>query len=274
MGRRTGAGGLTIRGVTTTRHDDALSLLVDLSTSFFLDIDFSYGLTARLNPALDVDLLKSESFDRDEHSRKLPRFPVARHNSHAASLYLYARSLIGTPLLEYLAYYQVMEFFMPMYARSNAIQRLRNTLKDPRFDYGDDVALGRIVDMLVHDGRNSMDERSQLEATLRACIDDDDVQAYLVTHPAGAEALADRARLPEVHPINPRDRQVNLTDQVARRIYGLRCRIVHAKEAGDGRAEPIRPFGREVQLLSHDLSLVRFAAQNVLIASGTPTAWR
>lgn len=266
--------GLRIRGITETRHDDALRQLVDLSTSFFLDLDISYGLTARLQKSLSVELPDVDDYaPEEEPSAAAPRFPIVRYNHDAASLYLYARTLIQTPLLEYLAYYQVIELHMPMYARSASIQQLRDIIKNPRFDHNDDVALGRVVDMLTRGGRNSPDEKEQVEATLSACLGDVKIETYLTAHPDGAKALADKQRIGGVRWIDPRDRHTPLVAQVSNRIYGLRCRIVHGKDGGDGRGEPIRPFGRESKLLQHDLSLIRFVAQHVLITSSRPAPW-
>lgn len=188
--------GLRIRGITDTRHDDALRQLVDLSTSFFLDLDISYGLTARLQKSLSVELPGVDDYaPEEEPSAATPRFPIVRYNHDAASLYLYARTLIRTPLLEYLAYYQVIEFHMPMYARSASIQQLRDIIKNPRFDHNDDVARGRVVDMLTRSGRNSSDEKEQVEAALSACLGDVKIETYLTTHPDGAKALADKKRI-------------------------------------------------------------------------------
>ena len=52
--------------------------------------------------------------------------------------------------------------------------------------------------------------------------------------------------------------------QAADRIYDLRCRIVHSKE-NHAEAEALHPFGPEAKRLRHDLHLVRFVAQHVLV---------
>jgi len=38
------------------------------------------------------------------------------------------------PLLQFLAFYQVVEFYYPMFSEKDAIHRLKIILKDPRFD--------------------------------------------------------------------------------------------------------------------------------------------
>jgi hypothetical protein len=46
--------GLIINDVDVTRHDEALELLLDLSTSLFIDLDIGHGLTASLVKAYDA----------------------------------------------------------------------------------------------------------------------------------------------------------------------------------------------------------------------------
>jgi hypothetical protein len=76
------------------------------------------------------------------------------------------------PLLEYLLYYQVIEFYLSTYTRSATIIKLRNILKDPGFDYSNDIALGRLLDTIVPTGRKIMSERERVTTTIAYCVDD------------------------------------------------------------------------------------------------------
>ena len=272
-GRRTNYGyGLTIHGVNATRHDEALELLLELTTSFFIDLDIGHGFTASLVKAYNAEMAQ-EGFDRDRPNVTVPRFPSTCHNRDAAALYLYARQVLGMPVLQYLVYYQVIEFYLPTYTRSATISRLRNMLKDPGFDYNNDLVLGRLLDAIAPTGRKVMSEREQVADTIAYCVDDVAIAAFLDDRPAAAKALADKTRIRDVRVISILDRQTPLVSQVAERIYDLRCRIVHSKDSGGEAVPPIRPFERESRLMRHDLSLIRFIAQRVLIASSRPAPW-
>jgi hypothetical protein len=58
-------------------------------------------------------------------------------------------------------------------------------------------------------------------------------------------------------------------NKVAERIYQIRNRIVHTKSEHD-ELGPLFPFDSEVNVLEHDLALVRFLAQKTLVASARP----
>jgi len=69
-------------------------------------------------------------------------------------------------------------------------------------------------------------------------------------------------------PINkPR---ADLRNEVADRIYDIRCKIVHTKGGGEGELELLLPFSKEAELLYYDIELIQYVARQVLIAASTP----
>jgi hypothetical protein len=57
---------------------------------------------------------------------------------------------------------------------------------------------------------------------------------------------------------------------VADRVYEIRCKIVHTKtDARDATFELLLPFSAEAEQLSHDIELVQYLANRVLISSST-----
>jgi hypothetical protein len=52
------------------------------------------------------------------------------------------------PLLEFLAYYQAIEFFFPRYSETALRGRIETLVKDPRFSPHNARDVGRLVDVL------------------------------------------------------------------------------------------------------------------------------
>jgi hypothetical protein len=62
-----------------------------------------------------------------------------------------------------------------------------------------------------------------------------------------------------------------LRNDVADRVYDIRCKIVHTKtDTRDGSVELLLPFSPEAEQLSFDIDLVQHLAQLVLVASSSP----
>lgn len=259
---------LRIEGVGIAEHDKAVSLLEDLSNSFFMQIDFRFDapLTLGRERSLSRRLSKTRRALDEDNQLIFPRFSYERDPS---SLYWYARSATSMPLLQFLAFYQCIEFFFPQYSRQEAIARVKNVLKDPAFDATKDSSINVILNATLEGRRGSLlDERKQLAATLKQCVDGIALRDFL-------NETEERKRYYASDYKKISDKRINLlddatvVDQAAERIYDVRCKVVHTKnlEAGEG-DEMILPFSKEADLLMDDVDLIKFLARKVLSASG------
>ncbi|MGC2830707.1 MAG: hypothetical protein WB994_13800, partial [Candidatus Acidiferrum sp.] len=107
---------LRIEGIGITEHDKAVNLLEDLSNSLFMQIDFRFDSPLTLGRGRFPSRRGPKSRGKLDEDTQLgyPRFSYERNPS---SLYWYARSASSMPLLQFLAFYQCIEFFFPQYSR-------------------------------------------------------------------------------------------------------------------------------------------------------------
>jgi hypothetical protein len=171
------------------------------------------------------------------------------------------------PLLQFLAFYQVLEFYFPIYSQAEAQRKLRTILKDPTFRGDRDADIGKLLSsiQITRSGAYG-DERSQLKATLFECVDSDTLRDFLESDLSRKEFYATKGkglfhRLPLANP------SADLRGDVAERMYDIRCKIVHTKnDLRDGEVELLLPFSKEAEQLSFDIELAQYLAQRVLIA--------
>lgn len=263
---------LKISGIAASRHDDALALLEQISDSLFFQFDLVYDIPLRLRRRLRT-IPQSRRIRLDENTPD-PTIPRARYEHDPITLYFYARGSTEAPLLEFLAYYQTLEYFFPRYTHEERLRNLKQELMDPRFNANDPSHLTRIISIVgSRNGWGVGTEREQLKATLRGCLTLDRMEEFIT-------ADADRCVhygspvIKSVSRINLKNKQVDLREQVADRVYDIRCRIVHTKDGGQNSSPPILlPFGTETSSIRPDIELVRFLAQNVMIASSEKPPW-
>ncbi|MBU7574508.1 MAG: hypothetical protein KAF64_14220 [Hydrogenophaga sp.] len=259
---------LTADGIT--QHDKALEHLRRVSDALFFQIDLLHDVTFTL-------VRERRSLARRRRSTRAEQppdiaFPVHEYDSAPISLYWYARSAIGMPLLQYLAYYQVIEYYFPTYSQADARRKLKAVLKDPGFRGDRDADLGRLLSA-IHVSRSGAfgDERSQLRATLLECIDAEAVRQFITADSVRSDFLSSKVRGLCDHKIPIASPTADLRADVAERIYEIRCKIVHTKtDAKNSEFELLLPFSKEAEQLAHDIELVQFVAQQVLIAASTP----
>jgi hypothetical protein len=258
---------LRINNVWVDTHDEALSILRRVSDAILFDLDTCYGLPWQLER--DDTRSYGPSWRRKSTPPPVedaPRFPVNEYASEPMSLYWYARSAGSMPLLEYLAYYQVLEYYFPQYMHQETLGRLRKELRSPRFRLDSDVDLSRLVRIAIRPGRHVGSERDQLRATVQGVVSEEGLREYFAAIPEREEYFSGRQSLKDLPAIQLRDRKNDLHSQVSNRIYDLRCRIVHSKEDGGGESvDLLLPFSREVATIWPDIELLRFLAREALI---------
>jgi hypothetical protein len=254
---------LTINCNAELTHNSALELLERTANSLLFSIDLEHSL--------HLSLLRRPL----SRQRNLPptstgeiEYPKYEYDKSPMALYWYARGAEGMPLLQYLAFYQVIEYYYPAYFNSELGRRIRTIIKNPAFRVDRDLDVAKIVAALGEKGQFGSSEREQLRATVKECLSSADVEEFLDANPDRPAFFTSKPKGTSSFLINPQNRQMDLPTQVAERVYDIRCKIVHTKgDHSDGEIEILLPNSAEAAKLGHDIDLVRFVAQKVLISS-------
>jgi hypothetical protein len=175
------------------------------------------------------------------------------------------------PLLQFLAFYQVVEFYFPIYSEAEAQRKLKAILKDPTFRGDRDADIGKLLSA-IHVSRSGGfgDERSQLRATLAECVDADALRTFFESDADRREFYTGKGKSHSYHRIPLGSPGTDLRTDVADRIYDIRCKIVHTKNDSRDQLDLLLPFSKEAEQLSHDIELVQYVAQSVLVAGSLP----
>ncbi|RYG86696.1 MAG: hypothetical protein EON59_09370 [Alphaproteobacteria bacterium] len=263
-----GPRGLSVRliGTQATTNEQAVAELRLYTDSLFYQIDRLYGntFTLRREPVRRIPIRRPGNRDVASLS-----YPNSKYNAEAMSLYWYARSARDMPLLQYLAFYQCVEYYFPRYSQSEARRRISHILKSPTFRGHSHDDLDRIISAIQISRSGGIgNERSQLRAVINECLTADEVRAYIVQTPDREAHFATKSGGRNYHRIPVSTKDLDLRNDVADRIYDIRCKIVHTKnEERDEAFSMLLPFSRDADHLSMDIDLVRFVADCVLVAS-------
>jgi hypothetical protein len=266
---------LQITGTDATDHDSAVELLERIGNSLLFQIDLTYELGLVLERERPRD--RTPHWDspphRDRGRRESfnPLPPIKyQYDSEAMSLYWYAKAAAGMPLLRFLTYYQIIEFYFSNYSHSKALSSIRNIVKDPRFDPLRDTEVARVFESIkVNSKGRFRPEVQQLEAAIEHCVQPEELREFLLGdsdrygfYDSEQQEKVARERLPLRGP------SFDHRKDVAKRMYEISCRIVHTK-AGYDEQEPLLPFDPEVRYLRFDIDLIEFLARKVLIDAST-----
>ncbi|MCB2387044.1 hypothetical protein [Thalassolituus alkanivorans] len=257
---------LKVTGMGVTNHDKAKEVIETIFASICFQFDCKTNLPLMLAVERNYSRVKTnraatENFELTAVNQK--------YDSEALSLYWYAQSALGMPLLQYLALYQVIEFYYPIYSELAAQKKVANALKDPCFNSHNEKDIARIFN-IVKTASSARSELSQLESTFKECIDASLLRDWLKSESEREEYFRSKnaVKLSE-YKINSNSEDDELLRQVWQRFYNIRCRIVHTKGA-EGELEVLHPQSKEVKFLEYDIQLANFLAHRVLISSSKP----
>jgi hypothetical protein len=259
---------LSLSGCSIGSHDEAHRLLTRTADALFFQIDMMTGIPVHL-----------ERERRRRHPRRnRPRpdlstaleYPRNEYDEAPASLYWYGRSASGMPLLQFLAFYQVVEFYFPVYAEAEAKRKLMAILKGPTFRGDREADIGRLLTVIQGSRTGSLgSELQQLKSTVNECVDHQDLREFFFSDEDRRTFYASKQKYHKI-PISNPDPNFDLRADAAARIYDIRCGIVHTKNNSSDDVHLLLPFSKEADDLAHDIGLMEFVAKSVLIAASVP----
>lgn len=256
---------LKISSIEITNIEKALKVLVTISNSLFFDMDAQNKVFLSL--ARYNSKTKRDSLSRDA---KLTEYPKNIYDDASMELYWYARSAINMPLLQFLAYYQAIEYYYPTFLNLELTKKLRGIIKNPTFRVGNDSDISKIVSAIRLKGSHFGAEREQLKATLKECLDEQDILDFMNLNSERVSFFSSKAKGITSKTINLQNKGTELYIQIAERIYDIRCKIVHTKgDDSDGDIELLLPFSKEAEKLDEDIELVKFVAQKIIIQTSS-----
>lgn len=256
---------LKLIGVRATQHDQALQELRSYADSLFFQIDALFGSAFILERQRRVRLLSTMQ-KRGEVSLA---YPTAQYNAEAMSLYWYAKSARDMPLLRFLAFYQAIEFFFPRYSQAEARKRVAALLRSPTFRAFRDDDVDRLVSAIQVNRSGAVgNERSQLRSVVNGSISNEELRDYIGASKDREDYFSGRGLKGKYHRISLSNKELDIRNDVADRIYDIRCKIVHTKnEHSEDDIPMILPFSEDADYLLPDVDLVEFVARSVLISS-------
>ena len=188
------------------------------------------------------------------------------------SLYWYSKVADNIPLLQFLALYQCIEFFSPVYSVREAQRVLQTKIKDPTFNFDKQTDVAKLLQALRISAKGGYgSEREQLTSVVENCVQPEELQAFLFEDKNRKDFYQDKGKFASVSEVRLQlnGPETDLLRSVVARLYDIRCRIVHSKADQDENGAAILPFSNEAQMLGHDIGLARLIARKALVASGS-----
>jgi hypothetical protein len=255
-----------VEGLKIRNSKEVAEQLGRVTNSLFFELRKKRGIGLFVKRQYDVEV---SLWGREEQVRRklesdldLPKF---EYDKEPIELYWHAVSAYKMPLLQYLAYYQILESYFMKYSMLEAKKEIRNCLKDPVFDVDDENDIVKIVASVTSKLGPRVSEKDMLCDTVRGCMSREELVSELSSEPL-KDYFKNDYKLVSQFRVSEEKEEIEIREQLAARIYDIRCRIVHTKE--DDKRGRIMPFTKDEVLLGRfDLPMIESLADKVLIAN-------
>lgn len=250
---------IRIEQVPISSHEQALEILQKFANSLLFELTHLTGLPILL-ATIKYGNNKEISIEKKEVNLQ------HQYDEKPMDLYLYASTAAIMPLVQYLAYYQVIEFYFPTFQKKEAEKIIQIELQNLSFH--DDTYTG--IKGLIKKVEKFMpksvygNEIDALKATINNCLNMEEIKYFFENDEDRRNFFHNNSEITSKK--IPRDDENGFLSHTAERIYRIRCKIVHTKDLDipDEATKFILPFSKESQKLGYDIELVKFIARKVL----------
>jgi len=231
----------------------------DTARSLIYELDVRNGIVMELDaPSAGLDIPLGRRLPEAYRRIRYPRTPV---RYEVSVLFGFASQASNDPPQAFLSYYQALEYFIPTAIRQNAIKNVRRELRDPAFDEADDTSLLRIIK--AAEGPRTAAEPNQLRIVVNEYVRASRLEEFFDRD--WGDYFSHKGPIAGVAPINVRNANLSLPNQVADRVYQIRNRLVHAKDDPKfGDARVLLPRSTASNALTPDVLLVRLLATEAI----------
>ncbi len=205
------------------------------------------------------------SFIIREESNFLP-IPKTRFNNDIIKFYQLGNSN-DAPILQFLAYYQILEYFFLKVSDEALHKKLFQRLNDPKFSFNEQNLDHLVKDVLEYDSKN--DETDMLKKVLTKYVKPIELIEFL----KGYEDYLDEKYYSKQRNRFGQNLQVNFEEthvisNVATIVKVVRNALVHSSDRFE-RNERVIPFTKSTDIVIKEIPLIKFLAEKVIIGSAS-----
>ncbi|MFF8275080.1 hypothetical protein ACF05T_03030 [Streptomyces lateritius] len=231
----------------------------ELANSFLFELNARHRTVYSLRPRIEGFSQKRRG-KTISYSVRFPRTPVP---DNVAALFSIPSdfTMRGNFTLFYLSYYQILEHYLPAVHRRDSVKKVRRILRSLDFDEEKDSSVLRVLNSVERS--HGASEADQLRNLIEECVPEGKLQEFFELDHGGH--FDRNGPISGVSAINPKSGEP-LASQVAKRIYRLRNRIVHAKDdVRYAESKVLLPLSHEAMKLYPDIELVRLLAIEAIV---------
>lgn len=261
----------TITGLAKPTDAGIESDIRAVLNSLLFDIEYTYGVGWE---TASFDSLQFPRFRRRRRYHELPNEELAIvFKDYIPELleYYHAGEKVDYLPFKYVCYFHVLEYFSDKSAYQVVSQAIRAMLLRPDFHESVETYVNRAIQLVKKESERNITDKIKVTRVLRQYTTPDEVQSYLEEVGLFEHFEKDcvmQCAKPLTLPALDFSSENSFYETLTRRIYSLRCSIVHSNpDFEDSKAIPFVPRADNLELLRMEIELLSEIARSVVVKS-------
>jgi hypothetical protein len=246
----------------------------NILNSILFDIEYSYSLAFE---TVNIENLIRRSLGRRRVRTELPEEAINLvYKKYIPELieYFHIGYKVDYLPFKYMCYFHIIEYFSDRSAYQVVAQQIKNIILKPDFHLKMSDYVNQAINVFKKETDKYTTDKIKINRVLRQFIDMSELKEYfeslnILDHFAQSATL--HCSKPLVLPAVDFSSENNFYDTLARRIYSLRCSIVHSNpDFDESKAVPFVPSPENIEVLRKDIDMVSEVARTIITKSAEP----
>jgi len=240
----------------------------EILRSVLFDIEYTYGHSFETT---NLENLKENQRHTARVAPLLPREPIRlMFKKYVPELieYFHVAERVDYLPFKFICYFHILEYFMDKSAYSLVSRKVRQLLLSPDFHLKSSEYIANAVNIIKLETERNTTDKIKIGRVIAEFTQFDSLQSHLdsikvVSHFTKGHTLTCAKPL-NLSPVTF-DNEKSYVESVAKRVYAMRCSIVHSNpDFDESKAVPFLPTPKNIEFLRTEIELIREISRTII----------
>lgn len=264
----------TVLKIQNYKKPSSEGLITDIRNiinSVLFDIEFSYELAFE---TVNIEGLLRRGIRKRRKKNDLPNEPINLvYKKYIPELIQYFHTAEKVDFLpfKFITYYHILEYFSDKSAYKVVAEEVKKLLLKPDFHIKTNNYINQAINIFKKENEKHTTDKIKIERVLRQFVDREELRDALnefeILENFEKELTLDCVK-PLKLPAIDFEKDGNFYSNLTKRIYSLRCSIVHSNpDFDESKAIPFSPTPVNFEALRYEIEMIAEIARNIIIES-------
>lgn len=262
---------LKIENFSKSSAEGLVNDIRNIVNSILFDVEYSYGFILE---TVSIAALGRRLITKKQNNQELPNEKINLvYKKYIPELiqYFHLAEKVDYLPFKFICYYHILEYFSDKSAYQVVSNEVKKLLLKPDFHLKTDLYVNLAINIFKKENDKYTGDKVKVERVLRQYIDREDLkdsvlQSELIDY-FNKEVIMDCIKPLKLPGINF-DQDGNFFSELTKRIYSLRCSIVHSNpDFDETKAVPFSPTQENLDKLRIEIEMISQIARKIIINS-------